>query len=186
MVIIKLNNGQQKSESPPAKHDGFIISPFTVIVDQQEIARYYFQGLHSDSNQQHRPLIVKSITKHLKTGDYSIEGLEHLVTVERKSLEDLYGTLASGRERFAREHERMQAMISAGGYACVVIESSLEDALFDPPWRSRLPPKIVHRTSLSWQIKYGVSWIWASSRRGAEITTFRTLEKFWERWSELC
>ena len=39
----------------------------------------------------------------LPTGDYSVEGCEGLIAIERKSLGDLFGTVGQGRERFERE-----------------------------------------------------------------------------------
>lgn len=45
----------------------------------------------------------------LATGDYSVKGLEDTITVERKSVSDLIGSLTSGRERFQREIQRMLA-----------------------------------------------------------------------------
>ena len=43
----------------------------------------------------------------LKTGDYSIQGYENAICFERKSVQDLVGTLIGGHERFLREMERM-------------------------------------------------------------------------------
>ena len=43
----------------------------------------------------------------LSTGDYSVEGMESVITLERKSLIDLIGTLMHGRTRFLNECERM-------------------------------------------------------------------------------
>ena len=45
----------------------------------------------------------------LPTGDYSLRGLEHLVCIERKSLDDLLGCVGRDRERFERELMRMMA-----------------------------------------------------------------------------
>jgi len=38
-----------------------------------------------------------------RTGDYAVKGYEHHMFVERKSLNDLVGTLTHGRDRFLRE-----------------------------------------------------------------------------------
>lgn len=57
----------------------------------------------------------------LRSGDYSVGGYEHHVFIERKSLNDLVGTLTHGRERFMRE------MYDRGAYVpCkhLVVESS--------------------------------------------------------------
>lgn len=44
----------------------------------------------------------------LTSGDYSVEGLEHVLAVERKSVADLVGSLTQGRDRFERELHRLR------------------------------------------------------------------------------
>lgn len=169
------------------------VCPFTIITDQREGAPYKFTGLLSDieinpglpfdfrnlttdSKKKHRPLFVASKYGHLKTGDYSIEGMENLICIERKSKEDLFGTLASGRERFEREHERMQEF----EFAAVVIECSLSDALLDPPVWSMLKTESVMGYATAWPMRYCIPWVWAGNRATAEVYTFKQLEKFWK------
>ena len=52
---------------------------------------------------------ISSVRGTLKTGDYSIQGYEDQITFERKSVQDLVGTLTSGHTRFLREMERMRS-----------------------------------------------------------------------------
>ena len=51
---------------------------------------------------------VATVRQGLKTGDYSIVGYEDSVCFERKSVQDLVGTLIGGHERFLRELDRMR------------------------------------------------------------------------------
>lgn len=150
--------------------------PFTVLIDQQEKAPFGFSGLLADADQQHRPLIVPTQRIHLKTGDYSIAGLQDDVTVERKSLTDLYGTIGQGLERFRREHERMAEMKRA----LVIVEASWYKVIHSPPTHSKLPPKTVFRVAAKWYGRYGIPWYFMGSRRLAEIFTFRFLSGYWE------
>ena len=53
------------------------------------------------------PLTVTTGT--LTTGDYSIQGLEHVVAIERKSLQDLIACVGRERERFDKEVQRLLA-----------------------------------------------------------------------------
>lgn len=156
--------------------------PFTVLVDGREKAPYQFTGILSDADLHHLPIIVPWEWAHLRTGDYSISGLEQSVSVERKSLDDLYNTLGSHRERFEAEHQRLAAYPT--GRSCVVIEATWDDILNHPPERSRLRPKTVLRTAVSWQVRYGVPWVTAVDRRLAEIWTFRFLEKCWRQYEK--
>ena len=84
-------------------------SPMVIIRDTREQNGYTFGFLPQDQ--------VKVGT--LPTGDYSIEGLEDQVTIERKSLADAFGTIGGQRKRFQRELERMTSF----KYAAVVIEA---------------------------------------------------------------
>jgi ERCC4-type nuclease len=58
----------------------------------------------------------------LETGDYSVEGMEDMIALERKSLNDLAGTLMHNRERFFRQCERMTAF----KYRAILVEATYE------------------------------------------------------------
>lgn len=157
-----------------------VICPFIVAVDTREQAPYHFQDLEADADKGYRPLIVRDQRMTLRTGDYSIVGLQDNVTIERKSLEDAYGTFGSGRERFERELERMAEM----DFAAVVIEASWSHLIGRPPKRSRLQPKTVYRSIIAWQQRYGVHFWDCPTRSFAERTTFRLLERFWKDFDQ--
>lgn len=150
--------------------------PFTILVSGAEQARYWFTGINGDAKDKNRPLVVNTEWAHLKTGDYTVQGMEERVTVERKSVEDLLQTLAHGRDRFKREHERMAEMECA----CVMIEGTWPEILagdFD----HGVSAKVAFRTWLSWSMDFGVPWYAVGPRRLAEVMTFRFLQKFWEK-----
>ena len=155
----------------------FIVAPFAVTVDSREQAPYAFIGIQSDAKDGNVPLLVQTKTATLKTGDYSIAGLEHLVCIERKSHEDLIGSVSHGRTRFEAEFERMSKM----KYAAVVVEASIGEILHHPPRHSKMLPKAVLRTAFSWSIRYGVHWWFAPSRSHAEVMCYRLLEQFWKQ-----
>jgi ERCC4-type nuclease len=146
-----------------------------VVVDGREKAPYQFCGLRADANLRRRPLVVPWEWAYLETGDYSVKGHEGEVAVERKSLADLYTTLGQHRDRFEAEHERLSEM----QFAAVVIEASWETILKHPPEFSKLQPKSVYRTALSWAVRYRVPWFAMPGRRAGEVTTFRLLERWW-------
>lgn len=72
--------------------------PLTIITDSREQRELDFSRFKG----------VATIRQGLKTGDYSIAGFENSYCIERKSVEDLVGTLIGGHERFLREMERMR------------------------------------------------------------------------------
>lgn len=161
-----------------------VTNPFTIISDQQEKHPFTFQNFFVPRKRKGQivevPLLIDVEVRHLKTGDYAIDGWEDRVTVERKSLEDLYQTLSWGRERFHREMQRMRAM----DIAWVVVETDWQYIL-NPPKKMTgeaqgMDPSAVYHTILSWQSRYpNVHWVLCTHRRFAEQTTFHLLNHYW-------
>lgn len=112
----------------------------------------------------------------LTTGDYSLEGLEAQVTVERKSLTDAFGTFGGQRERFIRELERMATY----KYAAVVIEADWPTIYNFPPPFSELHPKSIRGSVIAWNIRHGVTFWTMPDRYWAELWTYYLLERFWK------
>lgn len=150
-------------------------TPYTVIVDSREQHPYSFQGIRSDADKKYAPIVVHRETAGLKTGDYSIQGMEHRVAVERKSLEDLYSTISQRRVQFEKEMERLSQMECAA----VIVEASLSDICYKPPEMTKTSPKVIYRTWISWQHRWGIPWHCCDTRSLAERTTFRILDWFW-------
>ena len=151
-------------------------SPYCLVIDSREKTPFTFAGVKCDARDGGRPLAVRTVVRGLPSGDYSVEGLESQVAVERKSLADLYNTLGQGRDRFERELERLDAM----EYAAVVIEASWQSILSQTHLYSKLPPKIVFRSIISWQQRFRrVHWWPTEGRRLSELATLRILERFW-------
>jgi len=143
---------------------------FKVVVDTREQAPWRFTG--------HPLPIVETITdRALKTGDYSIAGLEHRFAIERKSVNDFYHSIGSDRERFEREMVRLANM----DFAAVVIEGDWMELTVDRPDTIRMSVKAAVNTVASWSIRYGVHFMPCPSRRFAEIWSFRLMEQFWKQ-----
>lgn len=160
--------------------DDFIVSPFTVVIDTREQAPYSFDSIRSNASDGHVPTAVRTENATLATGDYSIQGLESQVAIERKSHEDLVSSVSHGRRRFEAEFYRMSHMT----YAAVVVEASVGDVLHRPLRHSKVPAKAVIRTAISWSIRHGVHWWFAPSRAHAETFVYRVLEQYWRIWNE--
>lgn len=107
----------------------------------------------------------------LRTGDYSVRGLESEVCVERKSKADIYQSLSRARARFLREAVRMSKM----RYAAIVIESSLPDLLI-PPAGSAMSPVAVVASLISWSVRYRIAVFFAGDRLHGNALTLRILE----------
>jgi ERCC4-type nuclease len=135
---------------------------------------YRFVGLRANADQDYATIVVPTRRISLKTGDYSIDGLPGVV-VERKSKSDLFGSVAR-RDNFESRLGRMNAL----EFSAVVVEAEWREILTDPPPHSKLNPKALFRTILSWQQRFpGVHWLAMPGRAAAEAATFRILETFW-------
>lgn len=175
------------------------INPFTILIDSNESDPFNFSGMKCDANRQNRPLVVKTRWKSLgrypnSLGDYCIEGMEGKCHIERKSVEDLQGTLlgwpkldedgnpmrGSGRrERFEKELENLQKIQSAA----VVVEGTMSDVLSNLKDYGKktvqVQGKILFRSVVAMQQDYLIPWFLCDGRRAAEVTAFRFLERFW-------
>jgi ERCC4-type nuclease len=143
---------------------------FVTVIDTREQAPFAFRGIVGGRG---RELEVVTCRAGLRTGDYSVEGLEDAVAVERKSKTDLYGTVGRGRARFERELERLAAMPAPA----LVIECDLA-SLLRAPERSRVSPSSVLNSLIAWSVRHRIP-VWpCPGRRFAEILTFRLLDHY--------
>ena len=88
---------------------------------------------------------MTSLTGTLYTGDYSVNGLEGVIALERKSLADLVACCGRERERFERELMRLKAY----AVSAVTIESSWQE-LERGEWRSKITPNQVLGSLTAW------------------------------------
>jgi len=152
MSALKLPPDWQASSAAPAE--------FIPIIDTREQAPYIIPG---------------SITATLKTGDYSILGLETEIAIERKSLPDLLGSITTGRERFEREFARM----SDYRFRAMVIEAGLAHIL-SGQYISQVAVESVIGTLAAWSFRYGVHIFFAGCRGAAQQLTWALLKKYHE------
>ena len=123
-----------------------------IIVDTREQLCYKFQ--------------TPSIRGTLKTGDYSIEGFEDKISIEKKELGDLLGCLTIGRDRFERELERSKSY----EYFALVIESTLAD-IATGNYRSKMNPKSAVQSLLAFSVRYRLPVFFVGNRvYGARVT----------------
>jgi ERCC4-type nuclease len=101
--------------------------------------------------------------KHLalKTGDYSVEGMESVLSLERKSLADLVGCTVTDRQRFLA----VCARLAQFRWKAILIEASLDDIkggfeAFDIP--SGVHPNAVCGTLDAIEAKFGIPVIYTS------------------------
>ena len=150
--------------APQRSRQGLERSELVVAVDTREQKPYPF---------------ARCVVKTLKTGDYSIVGLEDQIAIERKERKDAYASLGRSRARFERELERLSTL----DYSAIVIESSLPEFIRPPPF-SRLHPRTAINTLLAWAVKYRVGVFFAGDRQHGYALTRQLLEKYWHYYQE--
>ena len=106
------------------------IQPFTIIKDTREQEGYTFEP---SSSRYHK--CNGMVERKLDTGDYSLEGLEDKVCIERKaSVVELANNIGHDMVRFTNEIERMKSF----PHRFMIFEFSLSDVM-DFPERSNIP-----------------------------------------------
>lgn len=112
----------------------------------------------------HRNWIGGERYQALKTGDYTVEGMEPLLALERKSLADAVNCTVGSRRRFLAECERLAAF----QWKAILIEATYEDiksgfARFEIP--SDLHPNALLGTYDAIEAKFGIPIIYTSTNR---------------------
>jgi hypothetical protein len=161
-----------------------------IVIDSNEGAPYQFKGLTRRVTEggvkKSLPLVIQTTRKAMWTmgraqygaglADYSIDGFEEQIQVERKSLEDLFASVTVRRDNFEAEIASLNQRCQ---FAAVVVEagwSAIQQGLPD----SRVSPRSVIETIVAWQQRYPrVHWLPFPTRDMAERMTFRVLDRFW-------
>jgi hypothetical protein len=173
--------------------------PFTILVDSNESQPFTFQGIPADANKNYRPLAIPTRFQSLgrypnSKGDYSIASLEDQVGIERKSLDDIQGTVLGWPTKFDQEHELASRVdrfrkelenLSKLAVGAVIIEATEEECIRQMPahgkkaiWENQ---KLFSRIVLGMQVDYRVPWFWCWSRRAAECKCYRLLARCWRK-----
>lgn len=154
-----------------------VACPFVIVADTREQHVYTFANLWDGPTGGPKSKLIQVEVKRatVPVGDYSIEGMLDRIVIERKSKQDLYGSISQARENFVGRLERMAKL----DFAAVVVEAEWAELLSDPPKHTEYNPKSLCRTILAWMTRYPVHWVMAPSRAHAEQFTFRLLERYW-------
>ncbi len=163
-AIIKpsITVNPQKVVYIPSIPDGLVI-----VRDTREQLGYTFNGL------------VPIVDKCLKFGDYSIQGMENQISVERKGLSDFYGSISKGRKRLNAEFERM--MVAERRF--LVIEASEERVLTPELSYTKMHPNSIYATIISFEIKYNIH-VYYGSRRDCQIKIINLFVQFYKNKME--
>ncbi len=121
---------------------------FRIVIDTREIQPWTFD--------------CPAVRRKLDTGDYSVDGLETVVAVERKSLKDFASTVIHDFGRFASELERLARLDAA----CVVVEADLDTVLRGQMAADLrgIAPQSLLGAGVHIGLRYGVPVFWCGGR----------------------
>lgn len=163
-----------------------VARPYTILVDTAEQLPYTFTSIRADADESlaviEVPTRKESLGRHPNSrGDYTLDIAIGRCHVERKSAQDLIGTVlgyGGRRDRFESELINLAQLESS----LIVVEATLpqvlyacQDYLTGDVARNR---KILHRSLLAYMQDHKVAWYFAGNRRWAEVATFRFLDRF--------
>jgi DNA excision repair protein ERCC-4 len=107
----------------------------------------------------------------LYTGDYSVAGLEDIVSIERKSIPDLVSCCAgSNRERFEHELHRLRGY----RFKRLLVIGTRAD-IEAGTYRSNIRPASVLGSLAAWEIRYDVPVVYAATADEGAVVV--------ERWA---
>lgn len=150
--------------------------PYKIIVDTREQQPLEF-GAYKDCE--------GSISKALKVGDYSIEGMEDLICIERKaSTIEIARNLGTDSARFYRELEKMKNF----QHRFIICEFTM-DELIRYPVDSNVPSAILKKIKMGGKIllkkmleitmDYNVQVIYVGNRENSRLIVGSILRRIW-------
>lgn len=138
-----------------------------ILVDTREQLPWQFEHIDYQTGEvTNHPSVLDTLGE----GDYSLEGLESYVRLERKSLPDLVQTITWGRKAWCAELSRLQETIQ---HPFIYVEGCWHD-IAEHAYRNNVKPQAVTGSVLSFMHDFArVQWVWCGTRRLAEAMAVR-------------
>ena len=140
------------------------LSKLEIIVDTREQVNGHVTSLFDKKK-------IPYKVRKLDTGDYSamIEDmtLEQDIVIERKhNLDEICGNFTVNRERFEREMLRAKAI---GIKMFLIIENATWSDVYLGNYRSKLDPKSLIASLMSWQVRYNLTIIFCEPENTGKL-----------------
>jgi len=183
-----------------------------ILVDTREQEPYWDLKNLDEGQSFEYPSGLKMRREALKTGDYTLAGLEDKFAIERKSLSDIYGCVGGGRERFTKELMRartfralisdeeiqqklkickiepskalLEAIAKPPTFLDFVILVEASPEKFLQPWKvmCQLHPNHIRGAVYHWRRKYGIRWKFVNTRAEGRDYVFDQLKEWWNEY----
>ena len=125
------------------------------------------------------------IRRKLDAGDYSFEADGHAFDneccIERKSPNDLVGTLGKGNARFKKELERAKSL----KYFAIVVDCSFGKVYhktYPNAFRSQIPGHVTISTAFTIHVKYGIPIFFTSGRIESKQIVKEIFNAYYKQW----
>jgi ERCC4-type nuclease len=135
----------------------------TIVIDTREQQPYGFD--------------LPTVRRKLDVGDYSVDGYEHEIVVERKSFDDFIGTIIGSRERFGKELSKL----SAYQKAIIVVEGNFDDITRPGSYVSGAHPNAILGFVTSLWAEWEIPVMFCSNRQMAVYFVKEYLRKWVEK-----
>ena len=140
------------------------LTELTIVVDRREKVNKHITD-YFDKNK------VKYIERSMSVGDYSAMlgdmTMEGSISCERKnSIDELASCMTAGRDRFEREFLRAKAN---GTKVFLIIENASWSDILLHNYRSKLAPKSLIASLLSWQVRFNITVIFCKPSETGQI-----------------
>lgn len=114
----------------------------------------------------------ETIRRKLDEGDYNVEELENEIVIERKTVEDFYGTITRGHNRFKNEILRAR---DKNKKFYMFLEGSINDVLDYVRTRGR-NSEAIRKTIKTMELRYELIFVECKTRISMSRQIVKTIE----------
>lgn len=118
---------------------------------------------------------IDTVKTKLEVGDYSLKGLEHLVSIERKSLDDFINSTIHNKRRFTQNLKDLTRM----DHKAIVVEASLRD-VFMHRYKSKTHNQAVFGIVAAISGKWKIPVFFWENHAYAQMMVEKYLRTLWE------
>jgi len=122
---------------------------------------------------------VDTVKTKLEVGDYSIKGLEHLVSIERKSLDDFINSTIHNKRRFTQNLMDLTRM----EHKAIVVEASLRD-VFMHRYKSKTHHQVVFGMVAAISSRWKIPVFFWENHAYAQMMVEKYLKTIWDYYAK--
>ncbi len=130
-----------------------------IIIDTREKKPWNFENHHQ-------------IFKKLETGDYSVEGLEDQIAIERKSLNDYIRSILQDKIRFTKVLNKLSGI----KHSCIIVEEPYQH-VWDRNYYSKVNPQYINSRTKTIKNTFSIPVFFSKNRGRAKEIALTWLEK---------